>query len=89
MKEITFTELKKMTLEEVRDGPCLKIAGVGWDGPPLYVIPKVEGPMNSRIQGICSQIDAGRGITYVKPTTPVEYIIMKNEEPATEVVGVE
>jgi hypothetical protein len=62
MKEISLTKLKAMKLSEILAGKCIKVTGHGWKGEqPLYIIPRPEGEMRARIEGICSQINAGRG----------------------------
>ena len=61
MLEITFTDLKKMNMGDMQAGECIKVSGLGWNSPAMYVIPKAESEMKIRIEAICSQIDAGAG----------------------------
>ncbi len=59
MKEITITELKKLTAQEIGQSECLKVLS---DGETIaYVVVKPEGEMRIRVEGIISQIDASRG----------------------------
>lgn len=62
MREISIADFQKMTMEELLKSPCLKVLDVEQVGPPLYLIPHPEGPMRFRVEGVCSQIDAGRGL---------------------------
>ena len=59
MKVVTWTELKKETLKDIKEGQCLKVTG---DGElAFYVIVNPQQVMRARVEGICSQIDASRG----------------------------
>ena len=60
MKEITLTEFKRLSMPEVLAGPCLKVtANMEALG---YFIVNPQGIMRDRVEGICGQIDAGRGL---------------------------
>jgi hypothetical protein len=60
MREISITELRKLKVGDLKDGPCLKISS---DGEFLaYVVMQPEGEMRTRIEAISSQIDASRGV---------------------------
>lgn len=59
MKEISWTELKKVALSEIKSGQCLKVTGDG--EMAFYIIAKPEGEMRNRIEAIASQIDASKG----------------------------
>jgi hypothetical protein len=50
-----------MTLEDIKQGYCLKVNGEGWNEVAFYLVVKPEGPMRHRIEAICSQIDASKG----------------------------
>lgn len=65
VKELNWTDLKKLTLEEIKAGPCLKVAGDGWDESAFYVVVNPQGIMRDRVEGICAQIDASR--TFEEP----------------------
>ena len=59
MKEISWSELKKATLSQIKEGQCLKVTG---DGEMVfYVVIKPESVMRDRIEALCSQIDSSRG----------------------------
>ena len=58
MKEVSWTQLKQQTLNEIKSGECLKVTG---DGEMVfYVVVRPEGEMRYRVEGICSQIGASR-----------------------------
>lgn len=60
MKQIAITKFKQMTVEEIKKGVCFELVS---DGEPVaYVIVGVQGEMRNRVEGIASQIDAGRGV---------------------------
>ena len=59
MKTISWTDLKKKLLVEIKEGSCLKVTGDGETA--FYVIVRPEGLMMNKIEGLCSQIDASRG----------------------------
>ncbi len=60
MKEISWTDLKKEKLEDIKKGQCLKVTG---DGQMVfYVIVYPEGIMRNRIETYCNMIDTGRGL---------------------------
>jgi len=58
MEEISWSELKRASAAQIKEGECLKVTS---DGEMVfYVIVKPEGEMRLRIEAICSQIDASR-----------------------------
>jgi hypothetical protein len=59
MKEIAFTEFKKKSVSEIKEGECLKVTGDG--SPVFYVVVNPQQLMKDRVEGICSMIDASRG----------------------------
>lgn len=59
MKEIAFTELKKMLLRDIKEGECLKITGDG--EMAFYVIVHPEQVMKDRVEALCDMIDKSRG----------------------------
>ena len=59
MKEISWSELKKLSLTQIKEGECLKVTG---DGElAFYAVIKPEGEMRIRVEGVASQIDSSRG----------------------------
>ena len=61
MKEISWSKFRSMNLQELKEGPCIAVTG---DGDIAFmVIVGAQQAMQHRIQGIASQIDAGRGLT--------------------------
>jgi hypothetical protein len=59
MKQISFTEFKKMTAAQIKDEPCMEVTG---DGERLFIaVIGTEGLMIEQIKARCSQIDAARG----------------------------
>ena len=59
MKNISFTDFKKMPVKDIKEGQCLKVTG---DGEMVfYVVIKPESVMRDRIEALCSMIDASRG----------------------------
>lgn len=60
MKEISWTNLKRLNLSEIREGECLKVTGEG--EMVFYVVVKPEEVMQDRVQGLCGMIDASRGL---------------------------
>ena len=61
MKQIPITELKRMTAEEIREGPCFEVMA---DGKHLfYAIVGTEAEMRTQIASQASMIDASRGVT--------------------------
>lgn len=60
MKEISWTNLKRLNLSEIREGECLKVTGEG--EMVFYVVVHPEEVMQDRVQGICGMIDASRGL---------------------------
>ena len=59
MKQIAFSQLKLMSLKDIREGPCLEVTGDGM--PVLYVVVEPQQAMGHRVRAICGQIDASRG----------------------------
>ena len=59
MKEVSWTQLKKLTLTEIKEGECLKVTGDS--EMAFYVIVHPEQSMRQRIEGTCSLIDKSRG----------------------------
>lgn len=59
MKEVSWSNLKLLKLEDVKAGECLKVTGD--NEMAFYVIVKPEAEMKTKIEVICSQIDASRG----------------------------
>ena len=59
MKEISWSELKKATLAQIKEGQCLEVTGDGQMG--FIIIVKPEGLMLDRIKAIASQIDSSKG----------------------------
>jgi|TARA_Y100000310_G_C20593948_1_gene769531 hypothetical protein len=62
MKEVAFTELKRMRLADIKKGQCLRVPGDGWNETAFYVVVRPEQFMKARVEGLCSQIDASRGL---------------------------
>ncbi len=59
MEQVSWSDLKTMTLGDLLKGPCLEITG---DGLPAFIlVVRPEGPMHTRIEGFCGMIDASRG----------------------------
>ena len=59
MKQVTISQLKKMKVEEIKDGGCFEVVA---DGEHLfYAIVGAEQEMRSQIIGRASMIDASRG----------------------------
>ena len=58
MKEISWTELKRKTLAEIREGRCLKVTGDG--EMAFYVAVNPQQIMRIRVEAICGMIDAGK-----------------------------
>jgi hypothetical protein len=59
METISLTTFRKLSSRQIEDGPCLRVTS---DGINLfYVIIKPQQAMQAKVEGICSQIDAGRG----------------------------
>ena len=61
MREVTWTDLKKMLLEDVVKGQCLRVTGNM--EMAFYVVIKPQEAMRQRVEAICSQIDAGKGMS--------------------------
>tara|TARA_Y100000310_G_scaffold298768_1_gene333023 strand:- start:505 stop:687 length:183 start_codon:yes stop_codon:yes gene_type:complete len=60
MKTVTISDLKKESTEILKHGPALEVTS---DGEFIgYFVIGVQGDMHHRIKGICSQIDAMRGV---------------------------
>jgi hypothetical protein len=59
MKEITISELRKMSADDIRAGGCLRIMADG-EQVAIVVVGAIQG-MGDRIAAIASQIDAARG----------------------------
>lgn len=59
MKSISFTDLKKKTTKEIKEGGCLNVTADG-ETIGILVVGAQEG-MLDKIQGLSSQIDLGRG----------------------------
>jgi antitoxin (DNA-binding transcriptional repressor) of toxin-antitoxin stability system len=59
LKTITLSEFRKLKAEEIKTGPSIEITS---DGTPVgvLIVGAVSG-MRDRVNGIASQIDAGRG----------------------------
>ena len=65
MQQVSLAELKKLTVAEMQDGPCLRVMA---DGDFLfYAIMQPQGEMRTRIEGIASLIDASRGVKAKEP----------------------
>jgi len=60
IKEISWTQLRKMDLKAIREGPCLKVP-FGKHGVAFYVVVSPEEVMKDRVDAICQQIDISRG----------------------------
>lgn len=60
MKEISWTQLKRLTLKEIKEGECLKVTGDGQLA--FYAVIRPEQVMQDRVQGLCGMIDASRGL---------------------------
>lgn len=61
MKEITWTKIKLSNARDIKEGPCLKIIA---DGETVgYLILNPQGVMRDRVEGLASQIDAGRSVS--------------------------
>lgn len=59
MKRLTLSEFRKLTAQQLKDGPCLEITS---DGEPVaIVVVGSEADMRERIRGLSGLIDAGRG----------------------------
>ena len=59
MKEISISKLRRMSVEEVKDGGCFRIIA---DGEQVaIVIVGAEAGMNVKLDALASQIDAARG----------------------------
>jgi hypothetical protein len=59
LKTISLSEFKKLTSDQIKEGPCLEITS-NCEHLAFLVVGSQEG-MRDRISGISSQIDAGRG----------------------------
>ena len=58
MKAISWSELKKMSLSDIKAGECLKVTGDSETA--FYAIINPQFLMRDRVEGICQQIDASR-----------------------------
>jgi len=59
VKDISWSQLRAMTLTEIKEGPCLKVTGDG--EMAFYVVVQPQQVMKDRVEGICQTIDASRG----------------------------
>jgi predicted GNAT family acetyltransferase len=59
VKDISLSEFKLLKMGDILDSQCLRVTGDG--DIVFYAVVKPQGPMVARIEGVCSQIDAGRG----------------------------
>lgn len=59
MKEISWTQLRKLELKDIREGECLKVRFQ--KGVAFYVIVKPEQVMKDKVEAICQMIDGSRG----------------------------
>ncbi len=78
MREIPWTQFKKLDQEEIREGECLKVTFNGQ--MVFYVVVHPEEVMQDRVRGICQMIDASRGL----PLLPKIEVIEETPEPAPE-----
>lgn len=62
MKEIQWTQFKKLKQEEIREGECLKVTFNS--EMAFYVVVHPEEVMQDRVQGICGMIDASRNLPH-------------------------
>ena len=60
MKEISWTELKALRLLDIKAGQCLRVTGDGQVA--FYIVVEPQGNMIAKVEGICSQIDTGKGL---------------------------
>lgn len=60
MRDITWTNLKRESLEDLKEGQCLRVTGDGV--PTFYVVVNPQGMMRDRVEALCGLIDAGRGL---------------------------
>jgi len=60
MKTLQWSKFRLMNLKDVLEGPSLEITGDA--EVAFYVIVKPLQAMANRVRGICSQIDASRGM---------------------------
>ena len=59
MKTLNWTQLKALTLTEIREGECLKVTG---DSEMVfYVTVHPEQVMRLKVEGLCGLIDKSRG----------------------------
>ena len=66
METISWSDLKKLKLESVKAGQCLKVTGDG--EVAFYAVINPQQAMRDRVESICSQIDASR---YFKKPEPI------------------
>tara|TARA_Y100000310_G_C20569590_1_gene757304 strand:+ start:416 stop:610 length:195 start_codon:yes stop_codon:yes gene_type:complete len=60
MKTVAWSELARGGMDAVKSGECLRVTG---DGLLLgYFVVQPDGGMRQKIEALCSQIDAGKGV---------------------------
>jgi hypothetical protein len=59
MESISWNDFKKLSSEQLLDGPCLNITVYGKSTFRLVISP--QQAMADKIDALCSQIDSGRG----------------------------
>jgi len=59
MKEVSLTELKKLSAEGLKDSPCFQVT-VNCEPVAIVIVGAMEG-MKDRIRVLASQLDAARG----------------------------
>jgi hypothetical protein len=60
VKEISWTRLKQNSLENIKEGECLRVTGDG--EVAFYAVVRPVGMMPAKIEALCSQIDASKGM---------------------------
>jgi len=59
MKEVSWSELRKLTMADLKASACLRVTG---DGVTVfYIIVQPQGGMVARVESIASMIDASKG----------------------------
>ena len=59
MEAISWNDFKKLSSEQLLQGPCLTITVYG--KPAFRLVINPQQGMTDKIDGLCSLIDAGRG----------------------------
>ena len=61
MKDTSWSKIKLESLKDLKEGACQR--GMENGQPAFYIIVNPQGAMRDRVEGICGQIDASRGLS--------------------------